>query len=215
MGGSYFANRVEIQSTAEELDGHAFHEQHEAEPGLGPSGPGLAHAVLRAVLPGNAGVDEGLELAYVQVPLGPFIGVIAAGQFASAFGACPQDYLLVGLPYAHLSGLRLKLHDLYVPRTVDAQNLRVKIDIFHRRNLLDSAYPKTLPTANPEGQKFSLNRLIEFFEIKFTYVISPESAYLNMLLPENTSSSCESVKIATPNTSPAEASSSYWKISTP
>ena len=74
----------------ENIDDESFHEKREAAVRLRPRHLCLHDAVLRTFHSRNAGMDESLELACVQVSPGSLRSVVVAGQFFLAVGARPE-----------------------------------------------------------------------------------------------------------------------------
>ena len=136
------------------VDGEALEQQREPRPRLRPRHLDLDHAVVTACHPRDARVQVGLELATVQMPPGPFLGVIVQRQRLGAVRARPRRVLRMFGPDIHALPLNVQVHAAHGPRRLQAQQVLIQRSVLHGRSLLGRPYyPFSLPTGNPEAPK--------------------------------------------------------------
>ncbi len=116
------------------INDQSFHEQSETRTRFSPEYIDLPSAMLGAINSGNSCMDEGFELARIQMPPNPFFGMIPACQLLTAFRTSPKHLALMLEPNIHTAFRRLQVNFVHKPGALDAQNLSVKINISHRRS---------------------------------------------------------------------------------
>jgi len=109
----------------ENVDDESHHEESEATMGLRPRHRHLHEAVLRTFRSRDAGMDEGLKLAGVQVSPGSLWGVVVAEQLILAVGARPQAAVGMLNVDVDLRRLDVKFHVARLPRSREAEDLLV------------------------------------------------------------------------------------------
>jgi len=135
---------------AQHIDDQTLHEQGKTPFSLGPRHFHLKHAVLGALDARNPGMEEGLELAGVEVTPHPRLGMIPASQLAATGRTAPSDASRVLNMDIHTASGRVQLHVGNKPRFAQPQNPRIQVRVLHGRppGLTISGH---LPTKKPEG----------------------------------------------------------------
>lgn len=117
------------------LDHESLHQDREPTVRLRPGDRHLNHTMLRTLHPRNAGMNERLGLAGVEVTPRPFIGMVVAAQLLLALWALPAAAF--GVLDMDMNGGRLHVqshvHDL--PGIRQPKNLLVEIDGKHDSGL--------------------------------------------------------------------------------
>ena len=139
---------------AQHIDDQALHEQGEAPFGLGPRHFHLKHAVLRALHARNPGMEEGLELAGIEVTPYPGLGMITTSQFAATGRTKPPDTGSVININIHPASCRVQLDVGNKPRVAQPQNLGIQVRVLHGHPP-GRTITGHLPTENPEGPENS------------------------------------------------------------
>lgn len=134
------------------VDGQAFEEQRESRPQHRPRHRDLDPPVFAARHPWDARVQVGLELAAVQMPPRPLLGVIVQRQRLGAVRARPRRVLRVLGPEVYALPMDVQVHAAHGPRRLQAQQVLIERGVVHGRPLLGRpSYPFSLPMRNPDA----------------------------------------------------------------
>jgi hypothetical protein len=117
------------------LDHESLHQDGEPTVRLSPGDCHLNHSMFRTLHPRNAGMNERLELAGVEVTPRPFIGMVVAAQLlltlwtlpAATFGVLDMD--------VNVSRPHVQSHVHNLPGIRQPKNLLVEIDVEHYSGL--------------------------------------------------------------------------------
>jgi len=115
----------------EESDGEGLEEQGEARVGLRPRHPYLPHAVFGAVDARDRSVDEGEELATVEMPPGPLLGVVMKPAGLAALGTGPPLAALVGELDVDPLAADVEVDAVDGPRRLDPEEVAVELRVLH------------------------------------------------------------------------------------
>jgi hypothetical protein len=135
---------------AQHIDDQAFHEQGEAPFGLGPRHFDLKHAVLRAFHARDSGMEEGLELAGIEVTPCSRLGMIPTSQLAATGRTAPSDTDSMLNMDIHPASCRVQFDVGNKPRVAQPQNPRIQVRVLHARPL-GLTIIGHLPTEKSEG----------------------------------------------------------------
>ncbi len=141
------ARGTENVGLPEHVDGEAFEQQREPRPWLGPRDADLPHAVLVTPDARNAGVQDGLELATVQVPPRSLLVVVMQPARRLALGARPRLALRVLREHVHAHLLHVQLDSRHSPRRLQAKNPLIQLRVSHRRIVRPAQHARRLAHA--------------------------------------------------------------------
>jgi hypothetical protein len=118
----------------QELEHERLHQMRDAGVAISPRGGQLLHAAIGVFDLGDAGADDGLKLAGVQMPPLALAPAVDMGSGGGAGGISPDLAFFEGK--VHRNALRLNghVHRLNHPRRLDAQQMFVKRCVFHVRS---------------------------------------------------------------------------------
>ncbi|MCQ5374775.1 MAG: hypothetical protein NO515_07195, partial [Candidatus Methanomethylicia archaeon] len=114
----------------EEIDRQAFEEFGELGAWLSPGDDHLAGTVGRAIDPWHPGMDEGLELAAVEMTPHPLLVVIDA-VLHLALRAGEACTLGISYPDVYTPLLHTQFNTLHDPWSLQSQQVLVQLDVFH------------------------------------------------------------------------------------
>ena len=96
---------------------------------FGQGNPSLEHAILRSVHTGDAHVQQGPELARVEMLPDPLLRMVPAGQRALEFGTRPSHRRLILDPDIHLPGNDAQFHLVDRPGMLESEDLPIEFSI--------------------------------------------------------------------------------------
>ncbi len=118
-------------SLPQDVDRQPLEQRREPRPRLGPRQPHLPDAVGRAVHPRRPRAQVRLELATVQMPPRPLLGVVVQRQVRRTLRTRPAPAVRVPRPHLDPLLLHLQLDAGHRPRRVQPQQLPVEFDVLH------------------------------------------------------------------------------------
>src|SRR5690606_31028678 len=95
------------------LDGYAFKQGREAAVGFGPWELHCARAMLAAVAAGRLGVEDGAELASVEMPPSALRLVVVEGAGLATFRARPLKTGIVPEMHVHLALRQFQINPIH------------------------------------------------------------------------------------------------------
>ena len=137
---------------AQPVDGQALEEQREPRSRRGPRHQDLHHALLATFHQGDPRVQVGLELAAVQMPPRPLLGVIVPRQRLGAVRARPPRVLRVLGPHDHARPCDVQMDAAHRPRRLQAPQVWIPLGVVHGGLLMrPPSCPVRLPMRNPDA----------------------------------------------------------------
>ena len=144
---------IEVQAAAEEIDGGLEVLPVPVTAGLRLMAMILLLSPSAAPLV-NPGMEEGLELAGIEMTPHPGLGRVPTSQLAATGRTAPAD--AGSMLNVHTASGRIQLDVGNKPRVAQPQNPRIQVRVLHGRppGLTITGH---LPTENPEGPFYQVN----------------------------------------------------------